>query len=338
LTNGHTLRSIDGKTGEIKWSWTSEDKSSLIIYSKIIVTPTTTYLLGLAKSVKSFTLHATSFSTQTGTLIASRNVPSSLSPTSPTALPSNAFLTLNIVNTTASPSVPPLVLWLESNSLRSFALNPDLTGKPGGFKGITYKELVDVGLGEEYGMFVAVQGDGSGKVVKLSAEKEGGVKGIWEFAESANSPKYTPAIYAGGLDKDGYPYVSRVYWSHVVKKSSIHTFAPHLSDGQGLVTGITIPFDTNTHGIITHAAIDTANPNKLNVLTREVLTTTTGAVQLWQQDKEQWTREEALANIAVAEFVELPEMKVIQAHGSEDESFVSRVVMQVLDAKVRFVL
>ena len=33
-------------------------------------------------------------------------------------------------------------------------------------------------MGEEYGMFVAVQGDGSGKVVKLSAEKEGGVKGI----------------------------------------------------------------------------------------------------------------------------------------------------------------
>jgi hypothetical protein len=31
--------------------------------------------------------------------------------------------------------------------------------------------------------------------------------------------------------------------------------------------------------------------------------------------------------------VELPEMKVIQAHGSEDESFVSRVVRQVLDGK-----
>jgi hypothetical protein len=41
-----------------------------------------------------------------------------------------------------------------------------------------YKKLVDVRLGEEYGMFVAVQGDGSGKVVKLSTEKEGGVKGI----------------------------------------------------------------------------------------------------------------------------------------------------------------
>ena len=50
-----------------------------------------------------------------------------------------------------------------------------------------------------------------------------------------------------------------------------------------------------------------------------MLTTTTGAVQLWQQNKEHWTRGEALANIAVAEFVELPEMKVIQAHANEDE-------------------
>jgi hypothetical protein len=113
----------------------------------------------------------------------------------------------------------------------------------------------------------------------------------------------------------------------------IHTFASHLSDGQGLITNITIPFDTNTHGTISHAAIDTANLDKLNVLTRVVLTATTGTVQLWQQDKEQWTREEALANIAVAEFVELPGMNVMQAHGSEDENFVSRVVRQVLDAK-----
>jgi hypothetical protein len=45
---------------------------------------------------------------------------------------------------------------------------------------------VDIGLGDEFGMFVAVLGDGSGKVVKLSGdkEKEGGVKGIWDFGES----------------------------------------------------------------------------------------------------------------------------------------------------------
>lgn len=57
-------------------------------------------------------------------------------------------------------------------------------------------------------------------------------------------------------------------------------------------------------------------------------------MQLWQQDREQWTREEALADIAVAEFVELPEMKGIEARGSEDESYLGRVVRQVLDAKV----
>jgi len=58
-------------------------------------------------------------------------------------------------------------------------------------------------------------------------------------------------------------------------------------------------------------------------------------VQLWQQDKEQWTREEALANIAVAEFVELPEMKVIESHRSDDESFGKRALRQLSDAQVR---
>jgi hypothetical protein len=47
---------------------------------------------------------------------------------------------------------------------------------------------VDIGLGEEFGMFVAVLGDGSGKVVKLSGgkEKEGGVTGLWDFSESVS--------------------------------------------------------------------------------------------------------------------------------------------------------
>ena len=54
---------------------------------------------------------------------------------------------------------------------------------------MVYKELVDVGLGEEYGIFVAVGGDGGGKVVGLRGvdEGEGGVKGLWDFSESVSS-------------------------------------------------------------------------------------------------------------------------------------------------------
>jgi hypothetical protein len=59
-------------------------------------------------------------------------------------------------------------------------------------------------------------------------------------------------------------------------------------------------------------------------------------VQLWQQDQAQWTREEALAEIAVAEFVELPEGKSVgvEVDLGGEESFVGRVARQVLDAKV----
>ena len=53
-------------------------------------------------------------------------------------------------------------------------------------------------------------------------------------------------------------------------------------------------------------AVEAANPEEYRVLARLALTTSTGAVQLWQQDQLQWTREEGLADIRVAELVELP--------------------------------
>ena len=71
------------------------------------------------------------------------------------------------------------------------------------------------------------------------------------------------------------------------------------------------------------------------VIGRFVLTTATGAVQLWQHDRVQWTREEALSEIAVAEFVELPEPLSIATHVKDDESFIERLIRQVEDAKVR---
>jgi len=72
-------------------------------------------------------------------------------------------------------------------------LNAELTGKPGAFKGVTYTELVDIGLGEEYGMLVAILGDGSGKVVKLTGENEGegGITSLWDFMESVRLVTYS---------------------------------------------------------------------------------------------------------------------------------------------------
>jgi hypothetical protein len=83
--------------------------------------------------------------------------------------------------------------------------------------------------------------------------------------------------------------------------------------------------------------LHTAYVKELDILPFLALTTTTGAVQLWQGDIVQWTREEGLAALQVAEMVELPERKTIAAHIIEqDETFAERVRRQLADAKVRF--
>lgn len=97
-------------------------------------------------------------------------------------------------------------------------------------------------------------------------------------------------------------YISSLFRS--LQKVSVHTCAPHLADGRGIVTGITVPFDIGTHGIISHVrnffyspsqlfpaflsqvAVDIAHLTDFTVLTSAVFTTINGPVHVWQQDKE----------------------------------------------------
>ena len=89
--------------------------------------------------------------------------------------------------------------------------------------------------------------------------------------------------------------------------------------------------------MVGQVALEAAHPEHYRVLARLVVTTTTGAVQMWQQDQLQWTREEGLADITVAELVELPERKTASQSESEQETFGARVARQLLDAQVRIV-
>ena len=74
----------------------------------------------------------------------------------------------------------------------------------------------------------------------------------------------------------------------------------------------------------------------MTVVARMVITTSTGAVQLWQQDKMQWSREESLSEIVVAEYVDTPEKQSITAHRDlSKESLGERLTRQASEARVR---
>ncbi|KAG8922109.1 hypothetical protein FRC02_012128 [Tulasnella sp. 418] len=102
-------------------------------------------------------------------------------------------------------------------------------------------------------------------------------------------------------------------------------FAPQGANGQGMITGFSFPYETAKHGILLHTAIDVANPQEYVYIGRIALTTSSGAFQMWQQDKIQWTREESLASIKAVELVDLPEKVVVKSGHKDAEGFVARL-------------
>ncbi|KAF8153864.1 hypothetical protein B0H34DRAFT_661928 [Crassisporium funariophilum] len=318
LSNGCTVSCIDGNTGDINWSWTSPDQSSLVIHSKLILTTDALYAVGVAKSMASYTLHVSTLSPATGEVIASGNIGSSIID------PLKEFTILSL------PSSPrPVALWLEQGTLRYVGLTPTLKEKAKPIKGVGYTEILDVGL-TNYGHTVIQRKDGSTFVLKLEGDV-GSAKNIWEFDDSVTSEKNSDSMYAGVVDRQGQSYVARVYWTHKLQRGSADVFAGHLVSGQGLAAGFTFPFDTKTHAVINHV---TENPYEWTINSRLLTTSSTGAVQLWQQDELKWTREESLAAVVVAEFVELPERLASGSSvGKANEGFTARIQRQILDAQ-----
>ncbi|PPQ71078.1 hypothetical protein CVT25_007866 [Psilocybe cyanescens] len=372
LSNGCTISSINGTSGETLWTWTAPDQGSLTIYSSIHVTPTALVALGLSKSTASFTLHLTSLDVSSGAVVQSTGVPSSI------ADPLTQFAVLSTSASSSSSSSSsrngkgetPVILWLSHSSLfylplSRAALSAKPTPRPRKAKlegtGAGLERIVDVGL-SALGHAVVSRNDGSAFVVKVSGDGEGddvGVETAWEFAGSASSPTQADSLYAGGTDARGRPAVARVFWDHVVQKASAYVFAVQGQAEQGEAIAVAearpfaFGFDTRSHGVLSHVALDGPTPHT-NTHARLLVTTTTGAVQLWSSsssssvnanndnannaDGEQeptlhWTREEALAAAVVAEFVELPPARGDDTVNEQIEGFWGRLGRQVRDAQ-----
>lgn len=103
-----------------------------------------------------------------------------------------------------------------------------------------------------------------------------------------------------------------------------------------MTTGFTFAFDTTTQGVITFAAIDVVNTAEYVYASRLIVSTSTGGIMQFLQEKNMWSREESLSEVVDVKAVDLPELstdrRVMYRMG--EENWQERIVRQLGDITV----
>lgn len=144
-----------------------------------------------------------------------------------------------------------------------------------------------------------------------------------------------------------------------IQLANVATYNTDHSEGY-VYTGGTFQYQDHEHGVILNVReTDATSYTRLDLILLSgsqaafkltthypiidrysvVLTTSTGAIQLWNQETIAWTREEGLSHIQKTRFVELPERKVEVANAVlHNEDLVSRLTRHVGELQVRQVV
>ncbi|KAG8838290.1 hypothetical protein FRC18_005206 [Serendipita sp. 400] len=332
LSNGHTVRRLSGAKGETLWGWTSPELASSIFFTSLIRTEKALYAIGVSKGFASLSIHVVSLDPQTGALLHSAGVPSSID---------SAELVhgLKLGGNTGLPEVAGLA-WLEKGSLKHVLLTPTLevkfltkhvTNKYG-----PYSSLQDLGVTEKgYIMAILEEKDSSKSTAHIYRMDLNGLSltKAGEFADTSSDNPFT--TYAGGVDRQGRVYISKLAHSTTLRAASYEVFAPDAINGSGMTTGHTFQYDFGLHGAINFATVDVANTAEYVYVSRIFLTTTTGAIQQWQQERQSWVREESITEINAIAAVDLPEIAGDShlLYKSKYETFVQRLQRQLRDAR-----
>ena len=131
--------------------------SSLVTYTKVFSTPYAVYVVGVSKSVASYTLHITALSSSTGQVLDDVNVPSSIS----NPVSDMIMLSLHVPH-----QYSPRIAWLGNGKIKSKALTPDLKNPVGNVKNAEFDKLLDIGL-SGYGHFVGLKKGEPARVLKM---------------------------------------------------------------------------------------------------------------------------------------------------------------------------
>ncbi|KAJ8579707.1 hypothetical protein M405DRAFT_848078 [Rhizopogon salebrosus TDB-379] len=172
-----------------------------------------------------------------------------------------------------------------------------------GLPGIKYDKIQDFGLSTD-GRFLAITDGGAAYVVHHDAQ----TSSLW------------PEALAKTENLELLVFIGRTFTTQVSSVSGSVSYATgNLESAPSLV----IQLLEGKGSILIAVALRRLGETHEN--TRVLLTTTTGSIQLWQRDKMQWVREEALASIQVAEFVELAKRTVVTSHAVDEEGYFERL-------------
>ncbi|KAJ9103363.1 hypothetical protein QFC19_004462 [Naganishia cerealis] len=329
LTEGRRVQRLDRQSGQVKWTWESELAGSTLTLSKLAVTPAAVHVIGMTSSFASPTLSYISLSTEAGTALSGTSEVAQI-PGSSIENPSDFVVLRDIRNPDSSVSVT----WISrgTGTLQSYALSADGSGekaqvKPrsADLKGnydstVGYTGLADVRLSNR-GYFLALLPNDGADLIKWTPGAENKVEATFHFEQGDNVSR-TSSLWGGyeGADEQ-QSWITRLFWSHSLQLVNVESY--NIDHSEGYVhTGGTLQYKDHDHGVILNAAFRLTTHYPIIDRFSVVLTTSTGAIQLWNQEEALWTREEGLTNIKETRFVELPERKVEDVNAVlHDEGF-----------------
>ncbi|WWC67488.1 uncharacterized protein I206_101396 [Kwoniella pini CBS 10737] len=321
LSDGKRITKLRLDNGGQLWATEVPGSGSTILFKQLVWSGSSIHVLGIQNSIASQTLLTTTLDLE---LPIPKNdlgqIPSIIK------LPEQALISPSL-----SKSGEAFVIWIEHGRIRIITVNENgLISKeikdllPG--KGKVYIEIIDVGTRNK-GIILGKRSDGAVDVINIHKREK-----ITEFELSATSSERSESIYSGIETKKGV-ILNRVYWSFNMAVGVSQTInIADVSSKDVISSGFTFPYDTVSHGTFLHAAgSPILNDKQLPTL---ILTTSSGAIQKMELDNPGWVREESLADIKAARFVDLgePETEEVREVLAE-ESFFGRLSRHLAELK-----
>ncbi len=201
-----------------------------------------------------------------------------------------------------------------------------LAGKADGARSssdVEFVRVVELGApGQERGLVAAQRSDGMGELFRLDPAT-GKLKMVWQSDERAHD-----AVWSATYDKQGAPYISRVFFSRAQHLLNFHTFWADANQLQGQVTGFSFQYDHDLNGAVVAAPFEVSPVSAYQLITRAAFVTSSGSIRLVQEDKHMWMLEEGLTQVSHSLIVDLPQGNIANADvlaATQGEGFLRRL-------------